>query len=227
MSGNIQMRSYPLWFFFRCLPALILGITTVLLLTLSPARAETPEYAVDASNQPGISPNGVQAGQMLFRDSTQGPYTPGLIQAGKVHFEINGMLATVTLEQSFRNTTSRWVEGVYAFPLPDDAAVRSMEMVVDNRRIVGKIKEKSIAKKIYRDARASGKKASLVEQQRPNLFTNQVANIGPGEEIIVRLEYVQTLGYQNGQFSLRFPMTITPRFFPDSGEHPALTVGTG
>ena len=224
MNGNVQMRSYRLWFCFRCLPALILGATVVLLLTISPARAIVPEYGADDSAQPVLTPNGVQAGQLLFRESAQGLYTPGLIQGGKVHFEITGMIATVTLEQSFRNTSNNWVEGIYAFPLPEHAAVRSMEMIIGNRRIVGKIKEKSLAKKIYREARASGKKASLVEQRRANLFTNQVANIGPHEEVIVRLEYVQPLDYQRGQFALRFPMTITPRYFPDT--HKASSIFT-
>ncbi len=225
MNGNVQMTNYRLWLCFRCLPALIIGATVVLLLTIGPARAIVPEYGVADSTQSALTPSGVQAGQMLFRDSGSGLYTPGLIQAGKVHFEISGMIATVTLEQSFRNTSNSWVEGIYAFPLPEQAAVRSMEMRIGNRRIVGKIKEKSVAKKIYREAKASGKKASLVEQQRPNLFTNQVANIAPNEEIIVRLEYVQPLDYQRGQFALRFPMTITPRYFPGTHKQsPTFTV---
>lgn len=209
------MESYRLWFLFRCLPAIIGAVMAGLLLSISPARAQ--EMLESESSYPSLGPSGVEAGLMLFRDAITGQYTPALVQSGKVHFAISGMVAVVTLEQSFRNTSDQWVEGTYAFPLPDQAAVRHMEMMIGERRIVGKIKEKSIAKEIYKAAKKAGKKASLVEQQRPNLFTNQVANIGPGEEITVRLEYVQKVEYINDEFSLRFPMTITPRYRPDHG----------
>ena len=199
-----------LWLLFRALPAAIIASIAILLLTISPARSgELGELGAES-----VNPNGVKAGQMLFHEGSGSEYRPALIQGGKVHFDISGMIATVSLEQSFRNSSDQWVEGIYAFPLPDQAAVRHMEMIIGDRRILGKIKEKSIAKKIYQQAKQSGKKASLVEQQRPNLFTNKVANIGPGEEIIVRLEYVQKIAYRNGEFSLRFPMTITPRYTP-------------
>ena len=205
-----------LWLLFRALPAAIITSIVILLLTISPAKSgELGELGAE-----NLSPNGVQAGQMLFRKRSGGEYRPALIQAGKVHFDISGMIATVSLEQSFRNNSDQWVEGIYAFPLPDQAAVRHMEMIIGDRRILGKIKEKSVAKKIYQQAKQAGKKASLVEQQRPNLFTNRVANIGPGEEIIVRLEYVQKVAYRNGEFSLRFPMTITPRYMPLVAEQP-------
>jgi Ca-activated chloride channel family protein len=193
---------YFFWFVFRALPTVVATVLAILLLTISPAKSEA------------LTPNDVEAGQMLFSTEEPGHFEAALIQSGQVHFEISGMLATVSLEQRFKNTSDRWVEGIYAFPLPDDSAVRHMEMVVGERRIVGKIREKSVARKIYRQAKKSGRKASLVEQQRPNLFTNEVANIGPGEEILIRLEYVQALEYSQGQFSLRFPMTITPRYIP-------------
>jgi Ca-activated chloride channel family protein len=156
---------------------------------------------------------------MFFEAGDSGPKVPALSQAASVHFDISGMIASVVVEQTFRNNSERWVEGVYVFPLPEMAAVRHMEMRIGERRIVGQIKEKSVAKKIYAAARQAGKKASLLEQQRPNIFSNKVANIGPGEEIIVRLEYVQTLEFNRGEFSLRFPMTITPRYQPGHALH--------
>jgi len=203
LKSNIDNGGgYGFWFAFRALPALVAACIAIMVLTIAPARSEV------------LTPGGVESGQMLFRDDGSGEYKAALVQSGKVHFEISGMLATVSLEQSFRNNSDQWVEGIYAFPLPDQASVRHMEMRIGERRIVGKIKEKSLAKKIYKAAKQAGKKASLVEQQRPNLFTNKVANIGPGEEVTVRLEYVQTLTYVRGEFFLRFPMTITPRYFP-------------
>ena len=198
----------PFWLAFRCLPAILLASLILLLLSTASARA----VPVEEGSEPDL--NGLESGHLLLRDEVTGSYTPALIHSSKVHFGISGMIATVAVEQSFRNDTKRWVEGVYAFPLPATAAVRSLEMVVGERRIVGKIRERAVAKKIYQEAKKSGKKASLVEQQRPNLFTNRVANIGPGEEITVRMEYVQAVDVVGDTFSLRFPMTITPRYMP-------------
>ena len=192
----------------RCLPALILGSLWLLLLSSTPASADPVESLEDAG------PNGVGSGHLLMKDDASGRFIPAVVQRSKVHFNINGMIATVQVEQTFRNDTDRYLEGVYVFPLPDTAAVRALEMQLGDRRIVGVIKERAQAKKIYEAAKTAGKKASLVEQQRPNLFTNRVANIGPGEEVTVHLEYVQAVAYEADVFSLRFPMTITPRYMP-------------
>ncbi len=73
-----------------------------------------------------VSPNGVQSGQMLFHDRDTGLYTPAVMQHSKAHFDISGMIATVSVEQSFRNDTGRALEGVYAFPLPDNAAATAI-----------------------------------------------------------------------------------------------------
>ncbi|HDY83912.1 MAG TPA: marine proteobacterial sortase target protein, partial [Halieaceae bacterium] len=202
-----HLGGVPLWLAFRCLPSLLL-CALLLLLSTAPARAMLEE----GSGEPDI--NGVESGQLLLLDQAGGSVTPALMHASKVHFDISGMIATASVEQSFRNDTDRALEGVYAFPLPDNAAVRYLEMVIGERRIVGKVREKAVAKKIYQAAKKAGKKASLVEQQRPNLFTNRIANIGPGEEITVRMEYVQEVSFDTGTFSLRFPMTIMPRYMP-------------
>jgi Ca-activated chloride channel homolog len=199
------------WLAFRILPGLLLVTLSLLLLASASSRA-AGQAAVEADS--GVDLDGLESGHMLVRDEVSGGYTPALMQASKVHFDISGMIATVTVEQSFRNVTGRWVEGVYAFPLPDTAAVRHLEMVIGQRRIIGEIREKAEARKIYSEAKKAGKKASLVEQQRPNLFSNRVANIGPGEEILVRMEYVQEVEFAAGEFSLRFPTTITPRYMP-------------
>ena len=200
--------SARLWIAIRYLPALLLG--SVMLLLLATARAE----ALAAEDTEALGLNGVSSGHFLLRDTAGGQYAAALIQGSEVHFDISGMIATVTVQQTFRNDTDRYLEGVYVFPLPDNAAVRHLEMQVGDRLILGEIKEKAEAKAIYQAAKKAGKKASLVEQQRPNLFTNRVANIGPGEAITVRMEYVQTVDYNDAVFSLTFPMTITPRYMP-------------
>lgn len=153
--------------------------------------------------------------------TADGERVPAVSHRSKVHFSISGLVAVVSLQQTFANNSDQWMEGVYAFPLPDTAAVRYLEMRVGDRKIVGKIRERAQAKAIYEAARKAGKKASLVEQQRPNLFTNKIANIGPGETIEVHLEYVQQVDFVSNRFSLRFPMTLTPRYMPGVALEPA------
>ncbi|TGD73529.1 marine proteobacterial sortase target protein [Mangrovimicrobium sediminis] len=153
-------------------------------------------------------------GAMRWRDPSSGTYAPALTQSSRVELGIAGMLARVRLEQTFHNQTDQWQEGVYSFPLPPDAAVRHLEMRAGERVIIGEVREREEAANVYREARAAGKKAALVEQQRPNLFTTRIANVAPGEQVSVRLEYVQQAQYAGGEFSLRVPTTLTPRYIP-------------
>lgn len=168
-----------------------------------------------ASAQPAVlTLDEVSAGQLLFKTGRPGQYVQSLLQDSSVDFRVSGMLARVYVSQLFHNDSDQWVEGVYVFPLPEDAAVDRLRVRIGERLIEGEIRERREAKKIYQQAKASGRKASLVEQERPNLFTNSIANIGPGETIEVMIEYVHTVKYDAGRFELRFPMTLTPRFTP-------------
>ena len=132
----------------------------------------------------------------------------------EVELAVTGMLARVRVEQRFRNPGSDWLEGIYQFPLPTGSAVERLRMRVGERVIEGVVKEKQQAKRVYQEAKASGKKASLVSQQRPNMFTTSVANIAPGEEIQVEIGYQQQVAYRDGRFELRFPLVIGPRYIP-------------
>ncbi|WP_279245572.1 marine proteobacterial sortase target protein [Candidatus Litorirhabdus singularis] len=145
---------------------------------------------------------------------TAGSYVPAPILDTAVSIKVSGVVARVQLQQRFRNQTEHWVEAVYAFPLPEDAAVNRLRMEVGNRVIHGTIAERADALQRYEKARSEGKKASLVEQHTPHLFRNRVANIAPGEEVLVELEYVQQVQWRRGSYSLRFPMTMTPRYVP-------------
>ena len=112
-----------------------------------------------------------------------------------------------------------YVEAVYVLPLPDDAAVDRLSMKIGERVIEGEIHERQAAERIYGEARAAGQRASLVRQTSANLFTTAVANIAPGEHIDITIEYLQTARYDAGEFSLRVPMTFTPRYgAPDTPE---------
>ncbi len=154
-----------------------------------------------------------KSGQLMFQNS-KGMYEPSLHLKSHADVSINGLVAKITLAQTFTNHTDAWQEGVYIFPLPENAAVNHMEMRIGDRRIVGEIKEKQQAKKIYQQAKQAGKRAALTEQLRPNIFTQRVANIGPDQKVEITITYVQNIRYDKGEFSWRFPMTITPRYFP-------------
>ena len=127
-----------------------------------------------------------------------GIYIEALQLQTDVDYEITGAIARAKVKQQFKNTSSLWAEGIYVFPLPEQAAVDHFRMIVGERIIEGQVKERITARRTYQQAKAAGKKASLIEQQRPNVFTTALANIAPGEEITVEFEYQQLLDYRDG-----------------------------
>lgn len=172
--------------------------------------------AINIANASSANSNSVseqEAGRLEFVD-TQGQSRDALHLGTDVDINISGMIATVHYQQQFRNNSDQWLEAKYLLPLPETAAVSAMEIKVGERLIKGEIKEKQQARKLYQQAKSKGQRASLVEQQRPNMFTQKVANIGPGETIAVTIRYLQKVDYQFGEFSLRLPLTITPRYIP-------------
>ncbi|OUS17964.1 marine proteobacterial sortase target protein [Gammaproteobacteria bacterium 50_400_T64] len=132
----------------------------------------------------------------------------------KVDIHITGPIARVRVAQTFRNPSDAWAEAVYTFPLPPDSAVDHMRIRIGERVIEGDIKRREQAQKIYQQARQAGRHAALVEQHRPNIFSTKVANVPPGEELIVVLEYQQQVMRRGTRYSLHYPMSITPRYTP-------------
>ena len=137
------------------------------------------------------------------------------------------------MTQRFENPSDQWVEARYVFPLPADSGVDRLRMQVGDRFIEGQIHERQTARRIYQEARDNGQRASLVEQERPNMFTTSVANIGPGETIIIQIEYQDVARLRDGTFEMRIPLGLTPRYIPpsddyllvnDTGTPPALPV---
>src|SRR5262249_54364727 len=110
--------------------------------------------------------------------------------------------------------TNEWIEAIYAYPLPDGGAVDTLKMVVGDRVVVGDVKERQAARAVYEEARQNGRKAALIEQERPNIFTNSVANIGPGETVLVQIEYQEPVRLSGDEFSLRVPLVVAPRYNP-------------
>jgi Ca-activated chloride channel homolog len=139
--------------------------------------------------------------------------------------DIEGFLARVNVTQRYVNSFDSVIEALYTFPLPENAAVDSMILKVGNKRIKGVIKERQEARDIYENARMQGKTASLLEQQRPNIFTQSVANILPGDTIVITISYLQQLKFKNGKYLFNFPMVVGPRYIPGHSLR-SETVGT-
>ncbi|MFT6875430.1 MAG: Ca-activated chloride channel family protein [Granulosicoccus sp.] len=125
---------------------------------------------------------------------------------------VTGLLAELTLTQKFQNTSDQWAEGTYLFPLHEESAIQGLLMIVGERTVHGQIMPKTTARNHYEDAKNDGKIASLVEQQRPNLFTMKVASIAPGEFLTIKLDITLPIDVVDGYFNLRLPTTLTPRY---------------
>jgi Ca-activated chloride channel homolog len=131
-----------------------------------------------------------------------------------VKAQISGFLSRVTVTQEFENPFKEKIEAVYTFPLPQNAAVDDMTMLVGDRTVRGKILRREEAQAVYEAAKNNGQTASLLEQERPNIFTQSVANILPGEQIKITISYVETLKYEDGSYEFVFPMVVGPRYVP-------------
>jgi len=179
---------------------------------MAPALAQEGERP--AQNLPApVEAGAAGSGELLLK--TPGGLVPLPVLDLQVRLEVTGILVHGTLTQTFRNPTSEVIECVYVFPLPERAAVHHMEMRIGERRIVSVIRERKEAKQVYEQAKREGRKAALVDQERPNLFTTSAAGINPGETIDVSLDYQQEISYDRGEFGLSFPLTFTPRFTTD------------
>lgn len=177
----------------------------VVLLLSGDARAE--ELAA-------MKPAEVRQGTLLLKSMLRGETLAVPVLDTEVEIRVAGPIARTRVRQTFRNPYDEWQEGIYVFPLPENAAVDHLKMRVGERVVEGEIKEKAAARAAFEQARQSGQRAALVEQERPNIFTTSVANIAPRGEIVVEIEYQQSLRYDNGTYSLRFPMVVGPRYIP-------------
>ena len=171
----------------------------------------TGAKVIDADSE---TPGGQKSGSFLVRVRPSGKLVRSVALNTDVKIAVSGMVARAVVSQQFRNDSPDWVEGIYVFPLPENAAVDRLRMQVGERTIEGQIREREQAKAEYAAARDSGRRASLVEQERPNIFTSSVANLGPGETLVVQIEYQQTLRYEDQSVSLRFPTVVAPRYIP-------------
>ncbi|MGH9580605.1 MAG: VIT domain-containing protein, partial [Terriglobales bacterium] len=128
--------------------------------------------------------------------------------------EISGFITRVTVTQQFWNPSKEKIEAVYVFPLPQNAGVDDMTLKVGDRTVRGLIKRREEAQAIYQAARQAGHVAALLDQERPNIFTQSVANITSGAQVSVTISYVEFLPYEDGAYEFTFPMVVGPRYIP-------------
>jgi len=153
-------------------------------------------------------------GALLFRSAATGRYEQVPLVHTDVAIDVRGLVAAATVTQQYVNSTGEAIEAVYVFPLPHRAAVYDLEIRIGERRIRSVIREREEAKRVYQAAKAEGRRAALVEEERPNIFTASVANLMPGDRVDVRLRYVEPLRWEDGRIRLTFPMVVGPRYIP-------------
>ena len=163
-----------------------------------------------------VTPGEMRAGSLLLK-TTDDRYVEAPRVGTDVDLTVSGPTARARVTQIFQNPTSGWVEAVYVYPLPEGGAVDTLKMVIGDRIVIGDIKEKQEAKQIYEQAKAAGHKAALIEQERPNIFTNSVANIGPGETVLVQIEYQEPVRQSGDTFSLRIPLVVASALQSEAG----------
>lgn len=161
------------------------------------------------------SANGrVTQGALQIVDPEKGVIGECPLKHTDVKAEISGFISRAVVTQEFHNPFKEKIEAVYTFPLPQSAAVDDMTLTVGDRTVRGLIKRREEARAVYEAARAAGQVASLLDQERPNIFTQSVANIMPGEMVTVTISYVETLKYEDGSYEFVFPMVVGPRYIP-------------
>lgn len=135
-----------------------------------------------------------------------------LLKSSDATVRITGMIADVAIEQTYKNDGSKPLEATYVFPMSDKAAIYSLEMHIGSRVIMASIKERDLARQAYEAAKSDGHRASLLEQERPNVFTMNVANIQPDDIIKVVVRYTEFIIPDEGMYSFVFPTVVGPRY---------------
>lgn len=207
------------WFRYAALALLVIAVL-VGRPSSNDAAAAPPEKDTTTSQKAATEQAKAEA---LEKDVTQGALRlvkedGSIVECPLKHTDVKadiaGFVTRVRVTQTFHNPSQEKIEAVYVFPLPHEAAVDEMTMVMGERRIVGLIKRRDEARHIYAQALAAGQTAALLEQERPNIFTQSVGNIEPGQDVTIEISYVDVLRYDVGTYDFQFPMVVGPRYIP-------------
>jgi Ca-activated chloride channel family protein len=193
---HVPWRGYHAFVFLRT----FLLLLPCLLAFALPAQA-------NEGDDPGkiASPYFVVSGADLSLDALP-------LESTEVKARIAGVIADVTVIQTYRNEGMRPIEAMYVFPGSTRAAVHAMNVRLGERLITAEIRERQKAREEYASARQAGKTAALLEQERPNVFQMRVANILPGDVVRVELHYTELLTATDGQYEFVFPTVVGPRY---------------
>ena len=176
---------------------------------------------LNPQNASAGQPQGGSQLQIVGKDGKVTGFVP--LKHTGIKTEISGFVARVEVTQEFENILPDAVEAVYVFPLPHDSAVDGMTMTVGGREIHAVIKERDEARKIFEHARAAGHTAALLDQERPNIFTQSVTNIPPSGKVQIKLSVIELLKYEAGVYEFAFPLVVGPRYIPGNpssrGDH--------
>jgi len=192
-------------FFLKTLLLMVVSLAGVLAFT----SFNHSDVALAAAEQQDAAP-----GSLQVLDAKGQPRGICPLKHTDVKAEISGFLSRVRVTQEFENPFKEKIEAVYSFPLPQAAAVDDMTMTVGSRTVRGRILRREEAQAVYEAARSNGQVAGLLDQERPNIFTQSVSNIMPGEKVTVTISYVETLKYEDGSYQFVFPMVVAPRYIP-------------
>jgi Ca-activated chloride channel family protein len=190
-----------------------IGVSTLLVVAVAAAlRVEPPP--VEARGALPVSASEDEVTQGALRATSGGQTVECPLRHTDVDAQVSGFIARVRVRQTFENPYDERIEAVYVFPLPHTAAVDDMTMIVGDRRIVGAIRRRAEARLAYEAALVRGQTAGLLEQERPNIFTQSVANIPPRGQVKIEISYVEVLPYDRGAYEFHFPMVVGPRYIP-------------
>jgi Ca-activated chloride channel family protein len=215
MITNLLSRGHPLGW-----TRVFLRRASIAAAALMSAFVGSSALRADTTPPPTQPPSGyvttseMGTGSLLLKTVEPGQYLEAPRLKTDVAITVTGPIARARITQRFENPSDKWVEGIYVFPLPQNAGVDTLRMQIGDRFLEGQVKEREQARQIYERAAAQGYKATLVEQQRPNMFTNSVANIGPHETVVVQIEYQEAVRLDGDKFSLRVPLVVGPRYTP-------------
>lgn len=191
---------------------------------MSPARRALPRLGTTcavlmfAAAMPALAQERELPGAALQILDDEGAVVGGCpLERTEVTARLVGYFARTTVTQVYTNPLPTPIEAVYVFPLPHTASVDSMVMTIGDRRIIGQVRERAAAREIYEQARDAGQVASLLDEERPNIFTQSVANIAPGATVEIEISFVETVKYSDGAFHWNFPMVVGPRYIPGGG----------
>ncbi len=180
---------------------------------IAPMRDSEADRLAASSDEPGLGALRTSAGNLP-------------LERIDIRADVTGLTSRVELTQDFVNTFDVPLEASYVFPLPDRGAVTAMRMTADGRVVAAELQEREAARRAYDNAIATGRRASIAEEERADVFTMRVGNILPGERVSIALTLVCPLPYEDGEATFRFPLVVAPRYIPGA-PLPGTAVGDG